>query len=132
MSDTVGSFRMIEAQTITSENFSLSDLDSSFLKFCSFENLSIEGGHVDSDFRSCSFTGVDWYWGLFNICVFVECQFMNCIFRGSGFPDCKFVECSFSKCQFVKDNLDGDCDFEGAIAYGCSIEDTIGFAAQIR
>ena len=88
---------------------------------------TIETTEVDSIFLSRSFTKLDWYGGLFNICHFISCNFADCIFRGSSFPDCKFVECTFTNCRFVKDNMASDCKFERAIAYGCSFEGVEGF-----
>ena len=119
----------MEAAKITSGNFSTIDWENNYFKFCDLEGLSSEGGHITSDFSSCSFKDIDWYWGLFNICNFMECRFTNCTFRGTSFPSCKFVECIFTNCQFCKDNLNTDCDFNSAIAYGCRFENTIGFTA---
>jgi uncharacterized protein YjbI with pentapeptide repeats len=62
----------------------------------------------------------------------VECKFINCTFRGSSFPDCRFVDCEFESCHFVRDNLNGECSFEGAVAYGCHLLATEGFGAEIR
>ena len=119
----------MESETITSENYPTIEWEDNYFKYCGFEGLSPSGGHVTSDFSTCSFKDTDWYWGIFNICNFMECSFTNCIFRGTAFPDCKFVECVFMNCQFLKDNMNRDCDFERAIAYGCRLENSVGFAA---
>ena len=117
----------MQGETISAGNFSTIDFHDNYFKFCTFEGLS-DGGCIDSDFHDCTFKNIDWYWALFNISSFVKCQFTDCIFRGCSFHDCLFVECTFTNCQFVKDNMGGDCGFEGAIAYGCKVENTVGFA----
>ena len=122
----------MQAETINADNFSTIDFYDNYFKLCEFEGMSPEGCGVDSDFHDCAFRSIDWYWGLFNICSFVRCQFADCIFRGSSFADCLFVECTFTNCQFVKDNLGGECDFDHTVAYGCSLEGTVGFAAIMR
>jgi uncharacterized protein YjbI with pentapeptide repeats len=121
----------MQSATITPENFSTIEWHDNYFKYCNFEGLIPSGEHVDSDFNACSFKDIDWYWGLFNTSNFIECRFENCIFRGSGFPDCKFVECIFTNCQFLKDNLNAECTFESAIAYGCQLENSVGFGALI-
>jgi uncharacterized protein YjbI with pentapeptide repeats len=119
----------MDGETITPENFSTIEWDDNYFKYCDFEGLSPEGGHIASDFSSCSFKNIDWYKGLFNICNFMECRFTNCIFLGTSFPNCKFVECTFTNCQFLKNNMNSDCSFEQAIAYACRIENCVGFGA---
>jgi len=120
---------------INSENFAEINFSENYFKFREFEDFStdLESGtsHIDSDFHDCTFRRVEWYWGLFNIATFVRCEFTDCIFRGSSFPDCLFVECTLTNCQFVKDNLGGDCTFEGAVSYGCKVENTVGFAVTV-
>lgn len=116
--------------TITQDNLKSVNWEEEFYKYCNFENFSIEGGHIDSDFIDCSFDNVEWYWGIFNIVNFVDCIFNNCIFRGSAFPDCKFVECEINNCRFIKDNLDSDCTFENASSYNCKLNNTEGFNAE--
>jgi len=122
----------MQAETINADNFSTTDFFYNYFKFCIFEGLSPEGGSVDSAFHDCTFKTIDWYWGLFTICSFVKCQFTDCVFRGANFGGCLFVECRFTNCQFVKDNLGGDCDFDGTVAYGCLLEGTVGFEAVLR
>jgi uncharacterized protein YjbI with pentapeptide repeats len=119
------------AETVTQENLAAIDWETDIFKFCVFEKFYVEGKTIDSVFVSCSFGKVEWYWGLFNMCILIGCQFTNCVFRGSSFPGCKFVECTFINCQFVKDNLNSDCDFEGATCYGCSFQGVEGFNASI-
>ncbi len=113
-------------------NFATINWEDDYYKFCQFFDIETEGGHVTSDFSNCTFTNIDWYWGIFNIVNFVGCTFENCVFRGAAFYDCKFVECEFIDCRFLKDNLNGDCTFEGAIAYNCKVTNTEGFLVEIR
>jgi uncharacterized protein YjbI with pentapeptide repeats len=88
-------------------------------RYCEFSGFSIDGGHVDGMFVGCTFRDLDWYWGLFNGCVFVNSKFAKCIFRGTAFPDCRFVDCEFIDCQFLEDNLGGKgCTADGARVYG--------------
>ena len=105
--------------TVTNDNFDSINWEGGCFKYCVFEKFEIEGKHIDRDFIDCTFTDIDWYWGLFNLVNFVGCKFNNCTFRGSSFPECKFVECEFHNCNFIKDNLNGDCSFENARAYNC-------------
>ncbi len=120
----------MQSEVITAENFSTIALEDNYFRYCNFEGLSPEAGHITSDFSNCSFREVDWYGGLFNICNFIQCRFENCIFRGTAFPSCRFVECAFVNCQFVKDNMNGDCSFDCAIEYACAIEHCVGFGAE--
>jgi uncharacterized protein YjbI with pentapeptide repeats len=92
----------------------------------------MDGGHITSDFANCTFKNIDWYWGIFNIVNFVDCRFENCIFRVTSFPDCKFVDCEVRGSRFVKDTLEGECSFEGAIAYNCKVTNSEGFAPVFR
>jgi uncharacterized protein YjbI with pentapeptide repeats len=100
-------------------------------RFVRFTDISFEGGVVDATFLTCTFTKMEWYWGLFNCVVFVECRFEDCVFRGSAFPDCKFVDCTFARCRFIKDNLGGDCSFERAKWYGCAQTDCEGLGELV-
>jgi uncharacterized protein YjbI with pentapeptide repeats len=117
---------------ITKDNLKSANWEEEHYKFCNFEDFSIEGGHVDSDFINCTFENIEWYWGMFNIVNFIDCTFNNCIFKGSSFPDCKFVECELNNCQFIKDNLDGDCSFENTKAYSCKVNNTTGFNVEYK
>lgn len=93
------------------------DADNVF-RYCEFLRSSIEGGHVDGAFIGCTFEGLEWYWGLFNSCLFVGSQFTKCIFRGTSFPDCRFVDCEFVDCEFLENDLGKGCTAEGARVYG--------------
>jgi uncharacterized protein YjbI with pentapeptide repeats len=90
------------------------------IRFSNFVDFSVEGGEVAGTFLNCGFSNIDWYWGIFNICLFVECRFEGCTFHGTAFPNCRFVDCEFIRCKFVKDNLDADCSFENCKWYGSS------------
>jgi uncharacterized protein YjbI with pentapeptide repeats len=122
----------MQALIINSENFNTVDWEEDCFKYCEFSGLSPEGEHITSDFISCKFTDIDWYWGIFNIVNFVECHFKNCIFRGTDFASCKFVECTFDNCQFIKDNLNGDCEFNESVAYNCRFTNCDGFNVAIK
>jgi len=91
-------------------------------RYCEFLRFSIEGGHVDGAFIGCTFEGLDWYWGLFNCCLFVRARFTKCIFRGTSFSDCRFVDCEFLDCQFLEDNLGKGCTAEGPRVYGSTVK----------
>ena len=100
-------------------------LNGGVFRYCRFASFN-EGGHVDATFLRCGFEGVDWYWTLFNCCVFVGCTFTQCKFRGVSFPDCIFVECRFDNCQFLEDNLKGTCSAEGARVYASTATNCVG------
>jgi len=101
-------------------------LEESVFRYCEFSKFSYEGGHIDAVFLSCTFRDIEWYWGLFNACVFVGTRFVGCTFRGTSFPDCRFVECEFVECRFVADNLARECSAEGARVYGSSATSCTG------
>lgn len=117
----------MQAETINSDNLAGVDWDENYFKFCTFENFSIEGGLVAADFNQCSFNKIDWYWGLFSSCNFIDCTFANCTFAGTNFADTRFVDCKISDCVFKKDNLGGECDLSETTSYGCSVENSQGF-----
>lgn len=95
-------------------------------RYCSFESAAIEGGCSDGVFLSCTFRDFEWYWGLFNMALFVSCKFEECTFRGTSFAGCRLVECSFSNCKFLSDNLGGSCAATDTNVYGCSSENSKG------
>lgn len=117
---------------VGAQNLASIDWNENYFKFCQFEKLSVEGAAVCSDFIDCTFSDLDWYWGLFTSCNFVNCSFNRCVFRGTAFPDTRFVECRLTECQFMKDNLDADCDFSKTIAYGCVLDNSQGFSQKCR
>ena len=92
--------------------------DDNVFRYCEFSGFSIDGGHVDGTFIGCTISALDWYWGLFNCCVFVRTRFAKCVFRGAAFPDCRFIDCEFVECQFLDDNLGKGCSADGARVYG--------------
>ena len=96
-------------------------------RYCHFETAELEGGDSDGVFLSCTFQGFEWYWGIFNLALFVGCKFERCTFRGTAFSGCRFVECSFTECQFLADNLGGLCSASETNLYGCSSTDCVGF-----
>ena len=105
---------------ITQDDLPTTEWGEGAFKFCEFSNFNIDGGSIDSDFRQCTFSRIEWYWGIFSLTSFVECRFHGCTFRGTAFAQCIFVECVFENCRFVQDNLGGACAFDGSRAYGCT------------
>ena len=93
-------------------------LEGNVFRYCQFSGFSIEGGHIDAVFLGCAFSGLDWYWGRFKECLFVETRFIKCVFRGTAFPGCKFVECQFVDCEFALDDAGKHCSADGAHVYG--------------
>lgn len=98
-----------------------------FFRYCTFESAAIEGGNSDGVFLSCTFRDVEWYWGLFNLALFVGCKFERCTFRGASFAGCRLVECSFVDCRFLPDNVGGLCTATDTNVYGCSVQNSEGF-----
>jgi uncharacterized protein YjbI with pentapeptide repeats len=116
----------MESETINKENLATAPWEDDFFRCCDFEDFSMEGGQVTSDFISCSFRRLDWYWTIFNNMNFIGCEFADCVFRGASLS-CRFVECTLNNCRFQKDNLDGDCKFDGSVAHGCTVVGGRGF-----
>ena len=90
----------IRSETIGKGNFAGVEWDENHFKFCEFRDFSIDGQVICSDFVTCSFSNVEWYWGLFSASNFIDCEFSGCIFRGCDFPDSRFVDCKFTKLSF--------------------------------
>ena len=122
----------MKSEIIDQGNLETIEWDNSYFKYCEFGGFSIEGEVISSDFISCSFKNIDWYWGLFARANFIDCQFVNCVFSGTSFPDARFVECTFSNCRFLQDNLGAECGFAKSVAYGCKIDGGEGFKSEIR
>jgi uncharacterized protein YjbI with pentapeptide repeats len=101
-------------------------------RYSAFAGISTEGAEIDSAFLSCKIDNCEWYWGLFNLAIFVEVTFEGCTFRGASFAGCKFIECKFSNCQFLKDNLGGDCSFDDVVWYGCSQTNCTGLPEEVQ
>ena len=101
--------------------------DENYFKFCAFDQITLEGGHISSDFNSCTFTRLNCYWTLLNQCNFLSCTFADCIFQGVSFADTRFIECTLTNCQFLHDNLGSPCEFSSTVTYGCSVLDSPGF-----
>lgn len=89
-------------------------------RYCDFSNIETEGGEVDSVFVGCTIENCVWYWGLFNMAIFVQVKFKNCTFRGTSFSGSKFIECDFIDCKFIKDNFGVACSFSDNAWYGSS------------
>ncbi len=121
----------MESEEFTQENLASVEWEDGWFRYCNFTGFAMEGGHVTSDFVGCSFKELDLYMTMFNIVNFIDCSFIDCLFRGAAFPDCRFVDCRLTNCRFIKDSLNDDCHFDGAVAYGCQVEGCEGFAALI-
>jgi uncharacterized protein YjbI with pentapeptide repeats len=117
----------MRAETVRTEDLSKVEWDDSYFKYCEFLDFSLEGDIACSDFVSCTFHNIDWYWGFFASANFIRCRFIDCDFRGCNFADARFVDCELTRCHFVNDNLGGACKFDEAAAYGCTLIDTTGF-----
>ena len=100
--------------------------DGGVARYCTFSSYLHEGAHIDAIFLGCTFTDVEWYWGLFNCANLIECRFVRCTFRGTSFAGSKFVECTFDGCKFVPDNLGGSCTNDGSKIYGGTVSDCSG------
>ena len=122
---------LINREILSSPDQLADRLEDSVFRYCVFSELSYESGHIDASFLSCEFTRVEWYWGLFNVCVFVGCKFNNCIFSGTSFSDCKFVGCTFVDCRFTLDNMGSDCTFDGTVFYGCTQTNVVGLNSLV-
>lgn len=114
--------RQIYSTEINEGNCQTIQWSDSYFKWCDLKKFTFEGGTICSDFANCTFSGVEWYWGIFTQTNFIQCQFDNCTFRGTSFVDVRFVECFFKNCRFIEDNLGCHCNFEESIAYGCKTE----------
>jgi uncharacterized protein YjbI with pentapeptide repeats len=121
----------VRSKTVGKENLEGTRLDENYFKYCTFDGFSQEGGVVSSDFVSCSFRDVEWYWGLFTLANFINCSFVNCVFRGTTFAESRFVECTMTNCRFLRDNLDSECTFPGTVAFRCSLEGVEGFSIEV-
>jgi len=117
----------MRSETVRKEDLSRVEWDDSYFKYCEFDEFDLEGNIACSDFVSCTFNKIDWYWGFFSGANFIRCRFVDCVFRGCSFGDARFVDCELTRCQFVNDNLGGACNFDGAAAYGCTLLETAGF-----
>ncbi|OOG36544.1 hypothetical protein B0B52_19710 [Polaromonas sp. A23] len=116
----------IDSQTFDRTLPSTTGWEENSFWYCTFTGLNEEGGSIDSAFLSCKFAHCEWYWGLFNMAVFVGVKFTDCTFRGTSFAGCKFVECEFVRCHFTTDNLGGSCSFNDTRWYSCSQSGTRG------
>jgi len=110
---------MLIERTEYSDEPSLSvNLKDSIFRYCVFKNIMMEGKSVDAIFLSCKLDSLNWYWGIFNCCLFVDVRFENCVFHGSNFADCRFLNCEFIDCCFDEDNVGSPCSFEGTQWFG--------------
>jgi uncharacterized protein YjbI with pentapeptide repeats len=103
-----------------------------FFRYCKFSAASLDGGDFDGVFIFCSFTEIEWYWGLFNTSILVGCTFENCTFRGTSFAGCRMVDCVFKNCRFLRDNLNALCSVSETRVYGCQFENCEGADALFQ
>jgi uncharacterized protein YjbI with pentapeptide repeats len=97
--------------------------------YCTFRNMSLEGGGFNGALIGCVLQDMDFYWALFNTAHFVNVEFRHCVFRGAGIAGCTFTECRFINCEFTQDNLGGDCRFDDNRWYGCEQSNCVGFVS---
>ncbi|WP_417071337.1 pentapeptide repeat-containing protein [Niveibacterium terrae] len=105
---------LIERAEYGDEQSLLANLEGSIFRYCAFKNITLDGGSVDAVFLSCELGDLDWYWGVFNCCLFVDTRFEDCVFCGANFVDCRFLNCEFINCRFEENNLGSLCGFEGS------------------
>jgi uncharacterized protein YjbI with pentapeptide repeats len=118
-------------ETFYDANDLMPRLEDSLFRYSGLTEFSIEGGHVTSVFLTATFERLDWYWGLFNLCLFADCRFEGCTFRGTAFAGSRFVDCAFVDCRFVRDNLGGECRFDEVKWYGCAQTGCEGLPATV-
>jgi len=108
-------------------------LDGAIFRYCSFKNMILEGGGIDAIIISCEFNNLDWYWGIFNGCLFIDTIFNNCTFRGVGFPGCRFLNCKLNCCKFKPDNFGQECDFgDNTILFDTELIELSGFPDTVK
>jgi hypothetical protein len=56
----------MRSETVRKEDLSKVEWDDSYFKYCEFDDFYLEGNIACSDFVSCSFNKIDWYWGFFS------------------------------------------------------------------
>ncbi|MFM0649868.1 pentapeptide repeat-containing protein [Paraburkholderia bryophila] len=117
---------LIERSEYSDESSLAACLEGSIFRYCEFKDILLDGKSVDAVFLSCELYDVDWYWGFFNACLFVDAKFENCVFRGSNFADCRFLNCELIKCRFEEDNFGSPCSFEGTQWFGGNAEGCVG------
>ena len=120
------------SEEITPDNVTGIEWDEEHFKYCTFSGLQMDGKTTCSDFVGCIFKNVYWYWCLFTGSNFIDCRFDDCTFAGTDFPDSRFIDCKLANCKFIGDNLAGSpCDFDNAVAYGCTVVNCTGFDLPI-
>lgn len=117
---------LIERVTYVDESSLSEDLENSIFRYCIFRYIVVDGKNISSVFLSCELLGIDWYWGHFNCCLFVDTRFEKCVFRGSNFSGCRFLNCEFIECQFVDDSLRSPCGFDGTQWFKCVTKECVG------
>lgn len=78
-------------------------------RYCTFDDLSLEGLSHTGILQGCTMTGCDIYWGHFNTALISSVRFLDCRFRGTAFSTAQIIDCTFERCQFTLDNVGGDC-----------------------
>ena len=119
---------MLIENMICNDELDLSNkTEGTIFRYCKFEDFKIDGKSFDAVFLLCELINLDWYWGLFNGCIFIDTRFESCEFHGTNFADCRFLNCEFEDCQFLQDNLQSGCSFTGSLWFGCKEVSCIGF-----
>lgn len=121
---------LFESEQFDRRLVKLASWSDQFYRYCEFRKFDTSGGNIDSVFIGCTFEDCEWYWGLFNLAIFVQVKFTGCTFRGTGFAGSKFIECEFIDCVFARDNLNGECYFEEVAWYKCKQTNCTGLEHQ--
>lgn len=53
--------------------------------------VSLKEGHFDGVFIASTFQDMEWYWGVFNMAIFVGRAIENGVFCDTSFADCRIV-----------------------------------------
>jgi len=121
-------YRVISIEDFDDASADLS-VDGTVFRYCDFTGLMRSGGAIDATFVGGSFKECDFYWTLFNICLFVDMRFERCVFRGVSFPGCRFLNCRFIDCSFVADSFGGHCSFDETKWYDTEFQGCVGAPA---
>lgn len=122
---------LIERAEYVDEPTLSADLEGSIFRYCKFKDIVVDGKTINSVFLACELLGMDWYWGLFNCCLFVDTRFEKCVFRGSSFADSRFLNCEFIECEFEDDSLQSPCSFDGVQWFTCVTKECTGLPVRV-
>ena len=88
-------------------------------RFCQFNALDLEGVIFSGALLGCDLKKSSFYLSIFTTATLVQTRFEDCTFNGTSFKDCVLTECEFIRCHFAKDNMGGECQFDGSRWYAC-------------